>query len=62
MLVSSVLRPNTDMWRQQWDTRLPGEIVARRCCSSASRVCSTVLGVGLAWLVSAPTDSPVDEF
>ena len=27
MLVSSILHPDTQMWRDQWDTRLPGQIV-----------------------------------
>ena len=28
MLATSVLRPNTEVWRQQWRTRLPDQIVA----------------------------------
>ena len=27
MLATSILRPNTDVWRQQWQTRLPDQIV-----------------------------------
>ena len=26
MLAASVIRPSTDVWRQQWRTRLPGQI------------------------------------
>ena len=53
MLVSSVFRPQTDMWSQQWRTRLPGEIGSTALLLVGVAVCSTVLGVGLAWLVSA---------
>jgi iron(III) transport system permease protein len=53
MLVSSVLRPNTDVWRQQWDTRLPHQIVATFELVAGVGVLSVVLGVSLAWLVSA---------
>jgi iron(III) transport system permease protein len=53
LLVSSVLQPQTDMWSQQWRTRLPGEIWSTAQLLIGVAVCSTVLGVGLAWLVSA---------
>ncbi len=53
MLMSSVLRPQTDMWSQQWRTRLPGEIWSTALLLGGVAVCSTILGVGLAWLVSA---------
>ena len=54
MLVTSILHPDTQMWR-----RTVGHAGARtrswprRCCSPASSTVSTVLGVALAWLVSA---------
>ena len=25
-VVGGILQPSTDVWREQWDTRLPGEI------------------------------------
>jgi iron(III) transport system permease protein len=53
MLAVSVLRPNTEMWRQQWRTRLPGEIMSTLVLVIGVAGCSIVLGTGLAWLVSA---------
>ena len=53
MLAASVLRPNTDVWRQQWETRLPDEIVSTLVLTVGVARGSIVLGVGLAWLVSA---------
>ena len=53
MLATSVLRPNTDVWRQQWQTRLPDQIVATLVLTVGVLVVSIGLGVGLAWLVSA---------
>jgi iron(III) transport system permease protein len=53
LLVSSVLRPSTSVWRQQWNTRLPGELWTTAVLLAGVAICSTVLGVGLAWLVSA---------
>jgi iron(III) transport system permease protein len=53
LLVSSVLRPNTEVWSQQWQTRLPGEIVATSVLLVGVGVLSVCLGAGLAWLVSA---------
>ena len=53
MLATSILTPRTDVWSQQWATRLPGEIVETAILLLGVGVCSTVLGAGLAWLVSA---------
>ncbi len=53
MLVSSVLRPSTDVWRQQWRTRLPGQLVDTALLLGGVAICTVVLGAGLAWLVSA---------
>ena len=53
MLVSSILHPDTQMWRDQWDTRLPSQIVATLTLLVGVISVSTVLGVSLAWLVSA---------
>jgi iron(III) transport system permease protein len=53
MLAGSVLRPSTDVWRQQWRTRLPGQIVDTTILLGGVAVLTTLLGAGLAWLVSA---------
>lgn len=53
MLATSILRPNTEVWRQQWATRLPDQIVATLVLGVSVAVVSVVLGVGLAWLVAA---------
>ncbi|HZB43181.1 MAG TPA: iron ABC transporter permease [Ilumatobacter sp.] len=55
MLVTGILRPDTQMWRAQWDTRLPHQIVATLTLLIGVIGVSTVLGVSLAWLVSAYT-------
>ena len=52
-LASSVLRPNREVWRQQWDTRLPDQIVTTITLTGGVVICSVALGVGLAWLVGA---------
>ena len=52
-LASSILRPNREVWRQQWDTRLPDQIVTTITLTTGVVVGSLVLGVGLAWLVGA---------
>ena len=53
MLLSSIVHPNTEVWRQQWDTRLPEQIVSTVVLLVGVVSVSCVLGVGLAWLVSA---------
>lgn len=53
MLVSSVFRPNTEVWGQQWRTRLPDEIRTTAILLVGVGVCTIVMGAGLAWLVSA---------
>jgi iron(III) transport system permease protein len=53
MLATSVLRPNTDVWREQWETRLPDQIVTTIVLTVGVVGCSVALGVGLAWLVGA---------
>ena len=45
--------PNTAVWRQQWDTRLPDQIVTTLVLTAGVVACSVALGVGLAWLVGA---------
>jgi iron(III) transport system permease protein len=51
-LATSVLRPNREVWRQQWDTRLPDQLVTTLSLTVGVVTASVVLGVGLAWLVS----------
>ena len=53
MLVTGILKPDTQMWRDQWDTRLPNQIVATSVLLIGVVTVSTMLGVALAWLVSA---------
>ena len=53
MLAGSVLRPSTEVWSQQWRTRLPGELKNTALLLVGVGVTSVVMGAGLAWLVSA---------
>lgn len=53
LLAAGLLRPNGAMWRHQWRTRLPGEIVDTVFLLGGVGVGTIVLGSGLAWLVSA---------
>lgn len=53
MLGSSILRPRGDMWAHQWRTRLPGQLLDTAILLGGVAVGATVLGAGLAWLVSA---------
>ena len=52
-MVSSVLRPNGELWSQQWETRLPGEIVSSIILVLGVCMLSIVIGVGAAWLIAA---------
>jgi iron(III) transport system permease protein len=53
MLATSILTPDTQLWRDQWRTRLPGELIDTTLLLVGVGVGSIVLGAGLAWLVSA---------
>ncbi|HEX7095405.1 MAG TPA: iron ABC transporter permease [Acidimicrobiales bacterium] len=53
MLTVSVLRPNTDVWRHQWETRLPDQLISTLVLVTGVAVVSLLLGTSLAWLVSA---------
>ena len=53
MLVTSILRPNVDVWREQWNTRLPGEIVDTILLLVGVGLGTIVVGAGFAWLVTA---------
>lgn len=52
-VLGGVLRPNAEVWRQQWETRLPGQIWSSLLLVTGVAGCTIVLGVGLAWLVGA---------
>lgn len=52
-LAVSALRPNTEVWKQQWRTRLPGQLVDTAVLLVGVSVGAVVLGVSLAWLTSA---------
>lgn len=52
-LAISVIRPNGEVWRQQWETRLPGQLVDTAVLLVGVSIGTLVLGSSLAWLVSA---------
>ena len=49
----SVLRPNTDVWRQQWQTRLPGQLLDTAVLLVGVGFGALFLGTAMAWLVTA---------
>ncbi len=51
-LVVSVLDPQVDLWRQQWQTRLPGQLRDTFLLLGGVAACTLVLGAGLGWLVT----------
>lgn len=53
MLALGLARPNREVWRHQWRTRLPGEIVDTVLLLAGVGIGTIVVGAGLAWLVSA---------
>lgn len=52
-LAISVIEPNGQVWRQQWETRLPGQLVDTAVLLLGVSTGTLVLGGSLAWLVSA---------
>ncbi|MCB0993142.1 MAG: iron ABC transporter permease, partial [Acidimicrobiales bacterium] len=52
-LATSILDPSGDVWRQQWDTRLPGQIRDTIVLLVGVSLGTLVLGVSLAWLTAA---------
>ncbi len=52
-LATSILSPRGDVWRQQWDTRLPGQLIDTVVLLVGVSLGSLLLGVSLAWLTSA---------
>jgi iron(III) transport system permease protein len=52
VVVSSLLTPSTDIWRHLWQTQLP-ELLGNTCALIVGVGCGvTILGTGLAWLVT----------
>jgi iron(III) transport system permease protein len=52
-LATSLLDPNMEVWRQQWDTRLPGQLYETVVLLVGVSVGTLTMGCGLAWLTSA---------
>ncbi|MGN6695864.1 MAG: ABC transporter permease [Aquihabitans sp.] len=52
-VLGGILHPRTDVWREQWNTRLPDEIVSSVILVTGVCTAAVVLGVSLAWLVGA---------
>lgn len=52
-LVVSIIDPSEEVWRQQWDTRLPGQLVSTVVLLVGVSVGCLILGLNLAWLTSA---------
>ena len=52
-LATSILAPNIEVWRQQWSTRLPGQLIDTAVLLAGVGVGTLVLGGALAWLTSA---------
>ncbi len=53
LLATSILSPDTEMWAQQWRTRLPRQLLDTTLLLIGTVTCSVVLGATLAWVVSA---------
>jgi iron(III) transport system permease protein len=53
VIVWSIVRPSTDVWRELWETRLPGMLRDTATLLVAVLAGTLVLGTSLAWLVTA---------
>jgi len=53
MLAVSIINPRRDVWSQQWNTRLPGQLRDTALLLAGVAVGTILLGAGLAWLTSA---------
>mgnify|MGYP002630186863 CR=1 FL=1 len=53
VIVWSIAQPNTDVWRQLWETRLPDMLRDTATLLVTVLAGTLVLGTGLAWLVTA---------
>jgi iron(III) transport system permease protein len=52
-LATSIVDPNGEVWRQQWDTRLPGQLIDTMALLVGVALGTLALGSGLAWLTTA---------
>ncbi len=53
VIIASILEPTAEVWQELWDTRLPGMIRDTVTLLVVVVVGSTIIGTGLAWLVTA---------
>jgi iron(III) transport system permease protein len=53
IIMWSIVQPSTDVWRQLWETRLPGMLRDTATLLVTVLAGTLVLGTGLAWLVTA---------
>lgn len=53
LLATSILRPSVEVWQQQWQTRLPGQLLDTAILLVGVSAGSLLLGAWLAWLVTA---------
>jgi iron(III) transport system permease protein len=53
VMVSEALTPSTDVWRRLWDNRLPEMITSTVALLVLVSLGTTILGVSMAWMVSA---------
>ena len=54
-LAVSALHPSVDVWRQLWETRLPGQLIDTAVLMAGVAAGTLAIGTGLAWLCSAYT-------
>ena len=52
-VVIGIIDPNTEVWRQQWETRLPGQLVDTVVLLTGVSLGCLAIGLSLAWLTSA---------
>jgi iron(III) transport system permease protein len=53
VIAASILQPSSEVWRELWDTRLPGMLRDTALLLVVVVTAATALGTGLAWLVTA---------
>ena len=52
-VVFSLFPPSTDVWREQWQTRLPGQLWDTAVLLTGVAIGTVTLGASLAWLTTA---------
>ena len=52
-LSTSIINPSTEVWRHQWDTRLPNQLIDTVILLVGVSLGTLMLGCSLAWLTSA---------